>query len=131
MLDIASLLGEDEVSVSVLQVRLGGVLVLLRIHRFPVVILQPVVLLQCLGQRHDLQTFLFLDGAVADLVVDEHDGTGTACLICDDTDVLHDLFGLLVHGVEVVDLRLGIVIDVGIQIDVPAVCGLLVECFLH
>ena len=49
----------------------------------------------------------------------------------DDTHVLHDILDIAVHLGEVVDLRLSVVVDVVVEIDVPAVCGLLVECFLH
>ena len=125
--DVVSGFHPDEVTVPVLEVGLCGVLVLGRVHGLPVIVLQSIVFLHGLCRAHELQTFLHLGGAVAGLVVDEHQCTGAVHLVCDDSDVLH--VSLVVGALKVVDLDLVVrSLLVVFEVDVLSVGGLLLEC---
>ena len=130
ILDVVSGFHVDEVPVGVLEVALGGVLVLGWVHGLPHVVLNPVVLLEGLPGGHELQSLLLGRVAVAHAVVQEHQCAGAVHLVRDDADLLHVV---LVLGVlQVADL-LGVpcALVVVLEVDVLSVRALLAQGILH
>ena len=128
--DVVPGLDPDEVSVRVLEVGLGGVLVLRGVHGLPEVVLQTLVPLQGLLDGAHLQSLLGRGAAVARSVVDEQKGSGAVHLVSDDSYALHVL--LVIRALEVVDGdRLLAPLAVVVEVDIGSERPLLGERVLH